>query len=96
MHAADILAGVHTAFRSPRQAVIMGPRMRGLLPDEAPEPGQPEASTASLPRPRAGLRHGAVYPADQDPGGTPLPAQVSRSYREPQNSGAAQCLRPGR
>ena len=25
MHAADILAGVHTAFRSPRQAVIMGP-----------------------------------------------------------------------
>ena len=46
-------------------AVIAGLSTRaweyaGVLPDEAPEPGQPEA--ASLSRPRAGLRHGARLP----------------------------------
>ena len=66
MHAADILAGAHGVPVAPagrdHQAFHVGLGMRGVLPGEAPEPGQPEAARASLSRPRAGLRHGARLP----------------------------------
>ena len=48
MHAADNLAGVHgvpvASVGRDHEAFHVGPGMRGLLPDEAPEPGQPEAA----------------------------------------------------
>ena len=66
MHAADILAGVHGVPVAPacrdHQAFHVGLGMRGLLPDEAPEPGAARGGRASLSRPRAGLRHGARLP----------------------------------
>ena len=43
MHAADLLAGVHGVPATPagrdHQAFHVGLGMRGVLPDEAPEPG---------------------------------------------------------
>ena len=91
MHAADILADVHGVPVAPvcrdHQAFHVGLGMRGLLPDEAPEPEAVERRYRVLERACATA---PVYPVDQDPGGTPLPAQVSRSYGEPQSSGAAQ------
>ena len=92
MHAADILAGVHGVPVAPagrdHQAFHVGPGMR--LPDEAPEPGQPEAAGRHYRILERACATAPVYPVDQDPGGTPLPTQVSRSYGEPQSSGAAQ------
>ncbi len=72
MHAADILAGVHGVPVAPagrdHQAFHVGLGMRGLLPDEAPEPARPGAAGRRyrvLERPCATA---PVYPADQDPG----------------------------
>ncbi len=94
MHAADILAGVHGVPVAPvcrdHQAFHVGLGMRGLLPDEAPEPGQPEAAGRRYRVLERACATAPVYPVDQDPGGTSLPAQISRSYGEPQSSGAAQ------
>ena len=98
MHAADILAGVHGVPVAPacrdHQAFHVGPGMRGLLPDEAPEPGQPEAVERRYRVLERACATAPVYPADQDPGRDIVvinnPAQVSRSYGEPQSSGAAQ------
>jgi len=85
--AADILAGVHGVPVAPvcrdHQAFHVGLGMRGLLPDETPEPGQPEAARRRYRVLERACATAPVYPADQDPGGTPLPAQVSRSYGEP-------------
>ena len=71
MHAA-ISSQACTAFRSPRHAVIIRPfhvglGIRGVLPDEAPEPGQPEAARRYRVLERA-CATAPVYPADQDPG----------------------------
>ncbi len=94
MHAADILAGTHGVPVAPagrdRQAFHVRPGMRSLLPDEAPEPGQPGAAGRRYRVLERACATAPVYPVDQDPGGTSLPAQVSRSYGEPQSSGAAQ------
>ena len=93
MHAADILAGVHSVPVAPacrdHQAFHVGLGMRGLLPDEAPEPGQPEAAGRRYRVLERACATAPVYPADQDPGRDTL-AQVSRRYGEPQSSGAAQ------
>ena len=94
MHAADILAGVHGVPVAPagrdHQAFHAGLGMRGVLPEEAPEPGQPEAAERRYRVLERACVTAPVYPVDQDPGGTAWPAQVSRSYGEPQSSGAAQ------
>ena len=94
MHAADIPAGVHGVPVAPagrdHQAFHVGPGMRGVLPGEAPEPGQPEAAECRYRVLERACATAPVYPADQDLGGTPWPARVCRSYGEPQSSGAAQ------
>ena len=64
--------------------------MRSLLPDGAPEPGQPGAAGRRYRVLERACAAAPVYPADQDPGGTPWPTRASRSYGEPQSSGAAQ------
>ena len=72
MHAADILAGVHGVPVAPvgrdHQAFHVGPGMRGLLPDEAPEPGQPEAAGRRYRVLERTCTTAPVYPVDQDPG----------------------------
>ncbi len=72
MHAAAILAGVHGVPVAPavrdHLAFHIGLGMRGLLPDEAPEPGQPGAAGRRYRVLGRACVTAPVYPADQDPG----------------------------
>ena len=72
MYAADILPCVHGVPVAPagrdHQAFHVGLGMRGLLPDEAPEPGQPEAAGRRYRVLGRVCATAPVYPVDQDPG----------------------------